>query len=320
MGLEGIGSMERTVATKATGHHRQARLRVAVSYTGDVKKLLLLPLLSFATLAAFAEIDVAALQRERATLERNFEREGQKIDQAQEQAMIKVRSQERELRTKADHGNTNGVDLATYILTSGTKGIDFDKLAESKLAMDEVGNRVANQLTPQAEAPFQEQRDALSRRRTLELAKFDTKMLGDVEGADKQRDYLIKQAEINAQFQEKTDAVNREERHATDQLTFEQTTKINTVEAQIFVLQQKQIVAAQKKIQDEAKAGKQPDMTAYAQLASAPTPEMQKLITQRDELKNSMQTSREEVNAQYNVKRTDIQNQRDDELAKLTPP
>lgn len=285
-----------------------------------MKKILLLPLLVAAAVAVRAEPDVAALQRERTTLERNFEREGQKIDQAQAQAMIKVRSQERELRAKADRGNTNGVDLATYMMSAGTTGIDFDKIAEAKLATDEVNNRMANQLTPQAEEPFQEQRDALNRRRTLELAKFDTKMLGDAEGADKQRDYLTKQAEINSQFQEKTDAIDREERRATNQLTFEQTSKINALEAQIFVVQQKQAVAAAKKIQDDAKAGKQADMTAYAQIVSTTTPELQKLVAQRDELKNALQTSREEVNAQYNVKRTDIQNQRDDELAKLTPP
>ena len=282
-----------------------------------MKTYLLLPLFAAAFLTAGADPDPAALQRGRAALERGFDREDQKISQAQEQAMIKVRARERELRAAAERDSTAGVDLATFMMTAGAKGIDFDKIAAAKLATDEVSNQVNHQLTPEAEQTIQAQRDALNRRRTLELAKFDAKMIPDGEGADKARDEQIKRAELNAQWQEKTDALDREERRTLQKLEFEQTSKLNAVEAQIYALQQKQAWAAQKKLQEESQGGKTPDMTAYAQALASASPEAKSLIVKRDELKNALQTAREELSAQYSVKRTDLQNQRDDDLAKL---
>jgi hypothetical protein len=284
-----------------------------------MKLPLLLPVLAVTALVALAAPDFSAFQRERATLERGFEREEQKIDQAQEQAMIKIHSQERELRAAAERGGTAGVDPATYMLSGGTKGVDTEKMGQAKLAADEVSNRVANQLTPDAEEPFQAERAALNRRRTLELAKFDTKMIPDVEGAEKLRDQQIKRAELTARWEEKFDALEREERRAARKLEFEQTSKLNAVEAKLFVLQQQQAMAAQKKLQEEAQAGRAPDMAVYSQLMTTVSPEAKALLVQKDELKNALQTAQEELSAQFGVKRTDLQNQRDDELAKLAP-
>jgi BMFP domain-containing protein YqiC len=143
-------------------------------------------------------------------------------------------------------------------------------------------------------------------------------MIPEAEGSDKARDEQFKRAEFNAQWQEKFDALDREERRAQQKLEFEQTSKLNALEAQIYALQQKQAWAAQKKMQEESKAGKTPDMTAYAQALSAVSPEAKVLTAQRDELKNALQTAREKLSAQYSVKRTDLQNQRDDDLAKLS--
>jgi hypothetical protein len=278
----------------------------------------LLSLLAATLLSATAaQPDFAALQKERAALERGFEREEQKIDQAQEQAMIRIHSQERELRAAAERDGTAGVDQATYMMSGGTKGVDPEKLGQAKLAADEVSNRVNHQLTPDAEEPFQEQHAALNRRRTLELAKFDTRMVPDVEGADKLRDQQIKRAELTAQWEEKFDALEREERRAARKLEFAQTSKLNAVEAKLFVLQQRQALAAQKKMLEEAKTGRPPDMDAISQLMTAVSPEMKPLLAQKDELKNALQTAQEELSAQFGVKRTDLQNQRDDDLAKL---
>jgi hypothetical protein len=100
-----------------------------------MKLPLLLPVLALTALTVQAEPDPAALQRERTALEHGFEREEQKINQAQELAMIKVRAQERELRAAAERDSTAGVDLATYMLSAGAKGIDFDKIAAAKLVL-----------------------------------------------------------------------------------------------------------------------------------------------------------------------------------------
>lgn len=282
-----------------------------------MKTPLLLSVFAATILTAWADPDPAALQRERAALERGFDREEQKINQAQEQAMIKVHARERELRAAAEREGTAGVDVATYMMTAGAKGIDFDKIAAAKLATDEVNNQVAHQLTPDVDDTIQAQRDALNRRRTLELAKFDAKAIPTAEGSDKARDEQIQRAELNAKWQEKTDALDREERCALQKLEFEQTSKLNAIEAQIYALQQKQAWMVQKKLQEESQAGKTPDMTAYAQALSSTSPEAKPLVAKRDELKNGLQTAREELSAQYNVKRTDVQNQREDDLAKI---
>ena len=233
--------------------------------------------------------------------------------------MIKVHAQERDLRAAAERDSTAGVDLATYMLTAGAKGLDFDKIAAAKLAVDEISNRVNHQLTPAAEEPFQVQRDALNRRRTLELAKFDAKIIPDGEGADKLRESQVKRAELDARWQEKFDALEREERQAGQKLDFEQTSKINAAEAKIYALQQKQAWAAQAKLTEDTKAGKPADMTAYTQALTQATPELKAAAAQRDDLKNALQTAHEELTAQYNAKRTDLQNERDDEVAKLSP-
>lgn len=270
-------------------------------------------LLWFCAVAPAAEPDFAALQRERGEIERRYDREEQKISQAREQALIPVNARRRELEAAANRATMGGVNLGAYAVSGGTEGVDLAKLEQAHFERLEAGNLADHQLEPEAAEKFQAQSDALARRRTLELAKLDTRMLPDGEGMEKLRAQLIRKAELEAKWSERSDALQREEQRARHALELERTTAINRAEAAIAVAGQKLAVAVTKKLKAEMQAGRAPDPTAYATAINQLPPE---LLAKRDELKNALETAREELRAKFRVRRDELDNGRTEELAK----
>ncbi|HET7536822.1 MAG TPA: hypothetical protein VFJ90_10230, partial [Candidatus Didemnitutus sp.] len=118
------------------------------------------------------------------------------------------------------------------------------------------------------------------------------------------RDTANKTAEITARFQEKLDDLAFEAATAEAKLRFEHTTKINSAEREITLLSLKHLV-------DQSQKG---SAGVYNPMAD---PQYTKLAAARDAEKNALDTALEESRAKFGAQRTDIENAREDELAKL---
>jgi hypothetical protein len=262
-----------------------------------------------------AEPDPEALARQRAQLERNFDRESQKIDQANEQAMIPLNAKRRELSAKIDRDNSTSLNLASYLASDGKTGLDIEKLKQVRFEQLEGSNQIDRQMFADIEEATQAKRDALDRRRNLERAKFDANAITGSEDAAKLRDEAIKRAEITAKWQEKIDALNREGRRAEFKLSLERHTAINHQEAEIFATEQKAAADAMRQL-NKGGDPKTNNMLTVAQKSNELT---QPLKAKRDEAVNALETALEELRANYSVRRTDLENERDDEIAKVQP-
>lgn len=268
-------------------------------------RLLALGFLS--TLSVLAETDPAALQKQQADIERRERREVQKVDQAEEQERIKLRTRERDelAKVQRDATATAATVTASLATTGGLAAIDPAKLAQVRFAEDEVHNLINNQLTPEMDSRFQKERDAIARKFVLERAKLDAQQIDAGDDTAKQRTTAEKTADINAKFQEKTDALASEQRLEEAKLQFSFTTKINAAERDLATLVAKHVFA---------QASKGP-AAAYNPAAD---PEYTKIIAVRDAAKSELDTALDELHAKFSVRRTDIDNAREDELAKLS--
>src|SRR5436853_121402 len=125
----------------------------------------LLPAVLLPAVVLAADTDPA---KERARIEREYTRDGQKIDQSREQAMIPVNSKRRELAAKIERENSTVLNLSTYLMTNGTSGIDFDKIQQIRFDQLEGSNQIERQMISAIDDKTQEKRDELDRRRTLD--------------------------------------------------------------------------------------------------------------------------------------------------------
>lgn len=266
----------------------------------------LLALLLFSSLAARAETDPATLQKQQQDIEHRERRENQKVDQAEEQERIKLRTRERDelARLQRESAVTVGTVTATALASGNVGMIDATKLAQMKFAEDEVHNLINNQLTPEMESRFQKDRNAINRKFTLERAKLEAQQGDSGEDAAKVRHQAEHTAEINAKYQEQTDDLAVEQALEEAKLRFAHTTKINTAERDLAAMVTKHIV-------NQANKG------AAAVYNPASDPEYTKLSAVRDGARSALDTALDELRAKYNVRRTDIDNAREDELAKV---
>ncbi|HEY4245619.1 MAG TPA: hypothetical protein VGM64_02120 [Lacunisphaera sp.] len=255
----------------------------------------------------FAYADQASVDRDRKDLDRKESRELQKIDQAEEQEHIKFRSRERDelAKIQRDLNSSAATATATVVATGTMSTLDTAKLAQYKFLQDEVSNLIQNQLTAEASARFTHDRSAINRKYTLERAKLDAQQIDAGDATAKQRDTALKTADITAKYQEQLDDLAQEEALANAKERFEQTTKINAGERDLSAFASKQLMAQMGKA----------NATPYNPTAD---PEYNKLAAVRDEARNALETSLDELRAKFNVKRTDINNARDDDLAKLS--
>ena len=131
-------------------------------------------LLFLSTLVVRAETDPAALEKQRADIDRRERRESQKVDQAEEQERIKLRTRERDELAKVQRDITAaaGATTATVVATGSMSAVDTAKFAQLKFAEDEVHNLINNQLTPEMSARIQKDRNAIARKFNLERAKL----------------------------------------------------------------------------------------------------------------------------------------------------
>ena len=266
----------------------------------------LLFFLPFTTLV-WAQADSAAREKQLRDLERRESRERQKIDQAEEQERIKLRTRERDELAKVQLEATAaaGTTTAAVVATGSLAVVDTDKLAKLKLAQDEVHNLIDNQLGADISARYEHERNALTRKYNLERAKLEAEQIDAGDDTAKQRDRAIKTAEINAKFQEQLDDLALAEANDTAKLRFTHTTKINTAESDLAALTSKLLFA---------QSGK--NTTAGFNLTA--NPDFIKLSAARDQAKSMLETALDELRASYRTRHTDIDNAKEDELAKLT--
>ena len=262
--------------------------------------LFLLPLL------ALAQADPAALQKQQQDIDRRERRENQKIDQAEEPERIKLRTRERDELAKIQREATVAAGTATAaVVATGSLGvIDATRFAQIKFAEDEVRNLIANQLTPEMDARFQKERDAVTRKFALERAKLEAQQIDAGDDTAKQRAQAGKIAELNAKYQAQTDDLALELSLEEAKLRFAHTTKINAAERDLAAMVAKHML-------------EQSSKGAAAAYNPAADPEFTKLSAVRDAAKNALETARDELRAKFNVRRTDIDNAKEDELAKL---
>ncbi|MEO6992058.1 MAG: hypothetical protein ABI273_00390 [Lacunisphaera sp.] len=255
----------------------------------------------------FAHADQASVDRDRKDLDRKESRELQKIDQTEEQERIKIRSRERDelAKIQRDLNASAGAATAAIVATGTMATLDTAKLAQYKFLQDEVNNLIQNQLTAESSAHFTHDRSAINRKYALERSKLDAQQIDAGDDTAKQRDTALKTAEITAKYQGQLDDLAQEEAIATAKQRFEQTTKINAAERDLSAFATKQMMAQMGKA----------NATPYNPTAD---PQYNKLAAVRDDAKNSLETSLDELRAKFNVKRTDINNARDDDLAKLS--
>lgn len=255
----------------------------------------------------FAHADQASAERDRKDLDRKESREIQKVDQAEEQERIKVRTRERDelAKIQRDLSASTGTATAAVVATGTMASIDMSKFAQYKFLQDEVSNLVQNQLNAENSARFTHDRSAINRKYTLERAKLDAQQIDAGDDTAKQRDAALKTAEINAKYQEQLDDLAQEEELANDKLRFAQITKINAADRDLSALTSKHVMAQMGKA----------SATPYNPTAD---PDYIKLSAVRDDAKNTLETSLDETRAKFSVKRTDINNAREDDLAKIS--
>src|ERR1700712_1044961 len=304
MGLEGMTARQRKFPAQASVTGLAKRSAKAISYSMHFPKITAVFLLL--AVSVFAEIDQAAVERDRKDLERKESRELQKVEQAEEQERIKVRARERDELAKIQRNinTTAGTTTASIVATGTLAGVDMAKLAQYKFLQDEVNNLVQNQLGAEISARFTHDRRAINRKYALERAKLDAKQL-EGDDAAKQRDQALKTAEITAKYQEQLDDLAQEEETEAAKQRFSQTTKINAAERDLTALTSKHLM---EQVSKGTAAGYNP----------AADPDFAKLSLVRDQAKNALETQRDELRAKFNVKRTDINNAREDDLAKIS--
>jgi len=264
------------------------------------------PLFLCFTALVVAQSDPAALQKQQQDIDRRERRENQKIEQAEEQERIKLRTRERDELAKVQRDSVvaAGTATATMAATGSLATVDVNRFAQLKFAEDEVRNLIQNQLTPEMDVRFQKERNAVTRKFTLERAKLEAQQLTDGEDAAKQRDRAVKTAELNAKFQEQTDAVAVEQALEEAKLRFAHTTKLNAAERDLAALTAKHLM-------------EQSNKGAAAVYNPMADPEFTKLSAVRDAAKSALETALDELRAKFNARRTDLDNAKEDELAKL---
>lgn len=254
----------------------------------------------------FAQPDPAALQKQTQDLERRERREQQKIDQAEEQERIKLRSREREelARVQRDSATAAGTATATVVATGSLASLDYTKLAQLKFAEDEVRNLIQNQLGAEITVRFDRDRKALERKYTLERAKLEAQQIDAGDDTAKQKEQALKTADVNAKFQEQLDNLASEQAGEEAKLRFSHTTRINAAERDLAELTTRHI------LQQSAKG-------SAAMFNPTTDPEYAKLAAARDQARNNLETALDELRAKDSARTTDIQNAKEDELAKV---
>jgi hypothetical protein len=264
------------------------------------------PLVLCLATVVHADPDPAAYQKQTQDIERREKRELQKVDQAEEQDRIKLRTRERDALAQVQRDNAviaTGAS-ASVMATGNLASIDTTKLAQAKFNEDEVHNMINNQATPEMMSQYTLQRAAINRKYALERAKLDADQLtGD--DAAKQKDLAIKTAELNAKYQEQYDNLANEQAGEEAKLRFAQTTKVNAAERDLAAMTAKYMF-------DQSKKG------AAASFNITADPDYLKLTAARDQVKSALDTALDELRAKYNAKRTDIDNAKEDEQAKLS--
>ncbi len=256
--------------------------------------------------AGFAQSDPAAIERQQKDLERKESRELQKVDQAEEQERIKLRTRERDelAKIQRDITTTAGATTAVVVATGKMGALDTAKLAQYKFAQDEVSNLIQNQLGVEIATRFNRERKAINRKYSLERAKLEAQQI-EGEDAAKQRNQAVKIAELSAKYQEQLDELDLEQEAESAKLRFNNSTKINAAERDLAALTTKHLV-------------EQMDKGAAAVYNPMADPEFAKLSAVRDGAKGTLETALDELRAKFNVRRTDINNALDDEKAKIT--
>ncbi|MGH6630858.1 MAG: hypothetical protein ACREB3_14105, partial [Burkholderiales bacterium] len=229
----------------------------------------------------------------------------QKIEQAEEPERIKLRTRERDelARVQRETALAAGAASATVVATGKVTAIDTNKFVQLKFAEDAVHNLIQNWLTPEMDARFQRERNAVNRKFTLERAKLDAQQIDAGDETAKQRDRAIKTAEIKAKLQEQTDDLAVEQAGEEAKLRYTHTTKINAVERDLAALTARYLLE---------------QSTKGSAVIFNPTadPEYGKLSAARDQAKSSLDTALDELRAKFSAHRTDIDNAPEDEQAK----
>ncbi len=265
----------------------------------------LAPVVFFVTTAALAQIDPATFQLQQQDIDRRERRENQKIEQAEEPERIKLRTRERDelARVQRETALAAGAASATVVATGTVTAIDTNKFVQLKFAEDEVHNLIQNRLTPEMDARFQRARNAVNRKFTLERAKLDAQQIDAGDATAKQRDRAIKTAEINEKFQAQTDDLAVEQAGEEAKLRYIHTTKINAAERDLAALTARYLL-------------EQSTKGSAAIFNPTADPEYGKLSAARDQAKSSLDTALDELRVKFSVRRTDIDNAREDEQAK----
>ena len=259
------------------------------------------------TTGLLAEPDPAAFQKQQKDLERRESRELQKVDQAEELERIKVRTRERdELARVQREATVNATTTTAAVVATGKLSVvDTTKLAQLKFAEDEVRNLVQNQLDAGLNVRFTRERGAINRKYALERAKLEAQQLDAGDDTAKQREQAVKTAELTAKFQEQLDDLAAELETESAKLRFEHTTRINAAERDLTAFSAKHLM-------------EQVGKGTAANYNPAADPEFAKLTAARDAARSALETALEELRAKFNVRRTDIENAREDEQAKLS--
>jgi hypothetical protein len=186
-----------------------------------------------------------------------------------------------------------------------TAGYDPAKFAQIKFSQDEVQNLIQNQLGPEITARFDRQRKEIDRRYGAQRAKLEIPAADPSDDSSKQpHDLAVKTADLNAKYQEKYDALAVEQAQAEAKVRFTHTTAVNQAERELAALINKHTL-------DAAKPG------ATAPWNPMADPDYSKLTGVRDQARSDLETAVEEVRSQYANKRTDIDNAKEDDTAKL---
>ncbi len=278
-----------------------------------MKVRLLLALIALVT-SLRAEPDLAAIGRERQELDRQTERASQQIDQDQEQALVPVHAKVRELKMAADRAFQTASLAVGAALLAGKGEVDTAAVEKARFEQLEVENLEANQLLPEAMDAFEERRAEAARAQSIAVAKIEAKMFAGQPGGDKAANLTIRRAELSAQWNEKIGRLDKELELAVRKIQREHTTRVNRAEARIAALGMKAGAVVNARVREKAAKGEAP---TPADLTPSPDPALASAEAARDEARNALQTAIEQKQADFNPRRTALENQRDEELAKL---
>ena len=258
---------------------------------------------------SLAAQDDAAMMRELGALERKTAGELRQVEQRFAKERVLLNSTTRQKVSAAERAVQAQTTAALAKMTAhaGLGGAgDLGQLADAATAIfdkAEIEAELEYGLLPQLDARERLERAAIERRRDAEAAKVQARYLAAGEETGQMRQMI-----------ERTSAIELRWREQLDQLDYERDVALAKVQREIRTAEnaftRDQTAAMMRRTAAATEGGE--GLNVFATMGD---PAMQALQVKRDDEVNALMTKLDELNADFDAKRADLEAGRDDEIA-----